>query len=220
MKALVTGGSRGIGQAISETLRRDGIQVFAPSRQQLDLADLASVHRFLGQSEHRIFDIIINNAGENQILPLQEIPFEIWRRTHTVNLDSPFLILQAHIPHFKEATWGRVVNIASIYGLISRQGRASYSSTKAALISLTRSAAIELGSHGVLVNAVCPGFIETDLTRTNNPPDVLASLIDQVPLKKLGQPQDVAELVAFLCSSRNNFITGQALVIDGGFLAQ
>lgn len=220
MRALVTGGSRGIGLAIAGKLRSEGIQVTAPTRNELDLTDSLSLEGFLDKSEHRNFDIIVNNAGENIILPLQDIPVETWRQTHMVNLESPFRILQANIPYFRKMGWGRVVNIASIYGLVSREGRGSYASTKAALISLTRTAAIELGSYGVLVNAVCPGFIETELTRQNNPPDILAKLIDQVPLKRLGQPQDVAEFVSFLCSSSNTFINGQALVIDGGFLAQ
>jgi 3-oxoacyl-[acyl-carrier protein] reductase len=220
MKALVTGGSRGIGLAIAERFRSEGVEVVSPSRAELDLASATSVEAFLAKPENRAFDIIVNNAGENIILPLQDIPVETWRHTHTVNLESPFRIMQANIPHFKNAGWGRVVNIASIYGLVSREGRGSYSSTKAALISLTRTAAIELGAYGVLVNAVCPGFIETELTRKNNPPEVLAKLIDQVPLKQLGQPEDVANLVWFLCSSENKFINGQSLVIDGGFLAQ
>jgi 3-oxoacyl-[acyl-carrier protein] reductase len=220
MRALVTGGSRGIGLAIVERLAHEGIEVSAPGRSELDLADSSSVEAFLAQPENRTFDILVNNAGENIILPLQDIPLETWRHTHTVNLESPFRILQANIPYFKQKRWGRVVNISSIYGIVSREGRASYASTKGAIISLTRTSAIELGNYGVLVNAVCPGFIETELTRKNNPPEVLAKLIEQVPLKKLGQPKDVAEFVWFLCSPQNQFITGQALPIDGGFLAQ
>ncbi len=220
-RALLTGGSRGIGFAIAEKLRcGQDIDLVAPDRNVLDLAEPASVEKFLGSCEHQNFDIIINNAGENVVFPLQEISLSEWRHMHIVNLESPFRILQANIPHFKKVGWGRVVNIASIYGLVSREGRGAYSSTKAALISLTRTAAIELGSYGVLVNAVCPGFIETELTRKNNPPEILDKLISQVPLRRLGQPEDVAEFVLFLCSHRNSFISGQSLVIDGCFLAQ
>lgn len=220
MKALVTGGSRGIGLAIAEKFCSQGIKVCSPDRSALDLADPISVDNFLEDTRHRNFDIIVNNAGENFIFPLQDIPISSWRHTHVVNLESPFRILQANIPYFKQVGWGRVVNISSIYGLVSREGRGAYSSTKAALISLTRTAAVELGPYGVLVNAVCPGFIETELTRKNNSPEILDDLVRQVPLRKLGQPSDVAEFVLFLCSHLNAFISGQALVMDGGFLAQ
>lgn len=220
MKILVTGGSRGIGAAIVQKFRSSGQKVIAPSRSELDLSNEDSLNSFLLQDGNRCYDVIINNAGENNIFQLDEIPLSVWRQTHAVNLEAPFRILQANIPYFKKQNWGRVVNIGSIYGFVSREGRAAYSSTKSAIHSLTRTAAIELGQFGVLVNTVCPGFIETELTTRNNPPEILASLIEQVPLKKMGTPVEVAELVYFLCSTQNSFITGQSLVIDGGFLAK
>lgn len=125
--------------------------------------------------------------------------------------------MQAVVPGMRSRAWGRVVNISSIYALVTRERRASYSSTKAAVLGLTRAAAVELAPFGILVNAVCPGFVETALTRQNNTAEELADIAASVPLGRLAEPQDIASVVAFLCSEENRYMTGQALVVDGGF---
>ena len=109
------------------------------------------------------------------------------------------------------------MNISSIYALVTRERRVSYSSTKAALLGLTRAAAVELAQHGILVNAVCPGFVETALTRQNNTTEELAEIARSIPLGRLAHVEDIASVVAFLCSEENRYLTGQALVVDGGF---
>ena len=116
--------------------------------------------------------------------------------------------------------WGRIVNLSSCYSLVSRIGRAAYSSTKSGLNALTRTAALEYAEYNILVNAVGPGFVETDLTHQNNTPEQIQAICQQIPVKRLGRPEEVAELVFYLGTDQNSYITGQLIIIDGGFLAQ
>jgi 3-oxoacyl-[acyl-carrier protein] reductase len=217
--ALVTGAARGIGCSIANALRARGDTVLAPERAELDLASLESVQAWL-RRPRPIVDILVNNAGENPIGPLDGVALDTWQRALAVNLTAPMLLLQSLARDMRARRWGRVVNISSCYSLATRAGRAPYGAAKAGLNSLTRSAALEFASEGVLVNAVCPGFVETDLTRRNNTPEQIRALAAQVPLGRLAQPDEVARLVAFLTSSENTYLTGQTLVIDGGFLLQ
>jgi len=216
-KALVTGGSRGIGNAICQELERHGFAVVAPAREKLDLAVPASVAAFI-EASPRDFDVLINNAGINEIVALDAIDDAAWARMRTVNLDAPFALIRAFGPAMSARGWGRIVNMSSIYSVVSRAGRSMYSATKGALDGLTRAAAVEFGPGSVLVNSVCPGFIDTELTRKNNPPEVLEGLRAQVPLRRLGTVDEIARFVAFLASDENTYISGQSIVIDGGLL--
>ena len=219
-KALVTGASRGIGGAIAEALRGAGLEVFAPSRSELDLLDPASVGRFVEAHRESGITVLVNNAGINPIEALEEISEENWSRTLQINLTAPFLLIQGLCPGMKAEGWGRIVNLSSIWAVVSKGKRASYSAAKSALTGLTRTSAIELAPHGVLVNAVCPGFVETELTRANNPPEALEIIRKTIPLGRLAQPEEIARFVTFLCSEQNSYITGQSIVIDGGFVCQ
>lgn len=216
---LVTGGSRGIGQAIARRYAAEGHKVIAPPRSDLDLASANSIKRYLtGHADDRI-DILINNAAENRIYPLEALPLDAWERMIAVNLTAPLLLIRAAAASMARLGWGRIVNIGSVYGLVGRPGRAAYSSTKAALNALTRTAALEYAESGVLVNAVCPGFVDTELTRTNNSAEELESLRRRVPMRRFAAPEEIAELVYFIGSERNTYITGQVIAIDGGLLA-
>jgi 3-oxoacyl-[acyl-carrier protein] reductase len=216
---FVTGGSRGIGKAIVDRFRAEGFEVIAPSRKELDLASLDSIETFLSR-KGLTADALINNAGENLIFTLDKLSLADWQRMQMINLTAPLLLIKHFAPMMARKKWGRIVNISSIYSLISRPGRGAYASSKAGLNGLTRTAALEYAESGILVNAVCPGFVETDLTRQNNSPAQIEVLRQQVPLKRLGSPEDIASVVFYLGSDQNTFITGQTVVADGGFMAQ
>jgi 3-oxoacyl-[acyl-carrier protein] reductase len=216
-RALVTGGSRGIGAAIAAALTAQGVTVVCPTRDELDLADVDSVQRFL--SKDASFDILINNAGINIIKPLAEISLADLRLVNQVNLESPLLLMQAVVPYMQRQQYGRIVNISSIWGQRSKEYRTLYSGSKFGLIGYTKALARELAPDQILVNAICPGFTDTELTAASLTPQQRQTLIDQVPLGRLATPTEMATYVAFLASAQNSFITGQALVVDGGFLA-
>lgn len=219
-KVLITGGARGIGKAIAEKYAASGFEVRAPTRAEMDLSDERSVQGFIESHRQLTFDVLVNNAGENIIGGLQELSLADWERMQAINITAPFLLTQFVSGQMKLQNWGRIVNISSAYSTITRAGRGGYSATKAAINSLTRSAALEFAENNILVNAVAPGFLETDLTRKNNSPQQIEHLRSQVPMKRLGEPHEVAELVYFLGSGLNTYITGQVIFIDGGFMAQ
>lgn len=215
--ALVTGASRGIGAAIATALSESGVDVVAPGRDVLDLEDPASIARYASSPGASEVDILVNCAGVNILADLDAITEPGWARMLQINLTAPRALIQTVAPGMRARRWGRVVNISSIYALVTRERRATYSSTKAGLVGLTRAAAIELAPFGILVNAVCPGFVETALTRQNNSADELAQIAQSIPVGRLAQPEEIASVVAFLCSEENRYITGQAIVADGGF---
>jgi 3-oxoacyl-[acyl-carrier protein] reductase len=191
--------------------------VLAPVRAELELSDPASIARYIRDPEHVAIDALINNAGVNPILSIADLEQRAFEATLAVNVTAPLLLIKAVTPHMASRGWGRIVSVSSIYSLIGRNGRAAYSSSKAALNALTRAAAIEYGSSNILVNAALPGFVETDLTRANNTTAQIAELAAAVPLGRLADPAEIAPLVYFLGSEQNTYISGQTVVIDGGF---
>jgi 3-oxoacyl-[acyl-carrier protein] reductase len=219
-RALVTGGARGLGRAIAARLASEGVEVVTPARAELDLAARESVQAWIADADARgalAFDILVNNAGENFPRPIEEVEEHVLRRTFEVNFFSAFALTAAILPAMRARGGGRVVNVSSVYAQRTRPGRSVYGATKAALESLTRTAAVEAAPHGVLVNAVAPGFVETELTRQNNGPEALAALSARIPVGRLAAPPEIAEVVAFLASERNTYLTGHTLVVDGGF---
>lgn len=217
--ALVTGGARGIGAAIVTELRSRGWAVRAPRREELNLASAESVEAYLAK-ESPIVDALINNAGENPIAPLATLSQDKWLLAQQVNLSSPLRLIQHCAGSMRARGGGRIVNISSCYSLVTRAGRAAYSASKAGLNSLTRSAALEFAVDNILVNAVCPGFVETELTARNNSAEQIQQLLRGVPLGRLGRPDEIAKFIAFLVSDDNTYLTGQTIPIDGGFLIQ
>ena len=162
-------------------------------------------------------DILVNDAGVNRLAGLVETDDDLLRDTLEVNLIAPLRLARALAPAMAERGWGRVVNVTSVWTVVARERRLPYIVSKTGLNGLTRAMAVEFGSRGVLVNAVAPGFVMTEMTTRNNTPEQLQVIAEGVPLRRLAEPDEIAELVAFLASARNSFMTGQVLVCDGGY---
>ena len=215
--ALVTGASRGIGLAIASSLRERGVRVLTPSRLELDLLNPASIDSYLKTARREKIDILVNNAGINTPRTIEDLRDEEIAESWQTNVAAVLSLTRALTPFMRKQGWGRIVNLSSIFSLVTKQKRIVYSATKAALNGLTRAAAVELAPAGVLVNAVCPGYVDTELTRKNNSPADLKKIAALIPLGRMASPSEIARFVAFLCSEENTYITGQTLVIDGGF---
>ena len=214
-KVLVTGGSRGIGSQISKLLKEKGYMVETPERSELDLTNLQSIEGYFSHNTN--FDILINNAGINVLAQIESIEHDSWHEMVAVNLTAPMLLIQKVVPYMKEAKWGRIVNISSMFSNITKEKRGAYSAVKSGLNGLTRTAAVELAPFGVLVNSVCPGYVETDLTYQNNSPSEIEKILQDIPIGRMAKAVEIAELVEFLISDRNSYLTGQSITIDGGF---
>ena len=214
--ALVTGAARGIGTAIANALREQGADVLTPTRAEMDLSDPASLRDWLGRHGAGI-DIVVNNAGINLLNDLEAITPEDWQQMVQVNLTAPLQIIQGVAAGMKQRRWGRIVNVSSIFGVVTRERRAAYSAVKSGLNGLTRTAAVELAPYGILVNSLCPGYVGTELTRANNSPGEIAAISATIPLGRLAEPKEIARVIAFLCSETNTYLTGQTLLVDGGF---
>ena len=235
--ALVTGSTRGIGRAIAETFAECGARVAVVGRElqrseeaasaiannakgfACDVADTAAVAKLVGDVETAFgsIDILVNNAGitrDNLVMRLKD---EDWDAVQNANLRGAFSAIRAVSRGMMKRRSGRIINVASIVGLIGNKGQANYAASKAGLIALTKSVAKELGSRNILVNAVAPGFIETEMTAAMTP-DARDALGKQIALERLGTPRDVAATVAFLASDLAAYITGQVFVVDGGMV--
>lgn len=214
--ALVTGASRGIGLAIAERFEALGATVLRPGRAEMDLASGASVEAYLA-GLHTPVDILVNNAGINPLAGVSELTDSDMALALCINLEAPLRLTRGLTPGMRQRGYGRVLNISSIFGVVSKARRVIYSTTKAGLIGFTKAAAVELAPYGVLVNAVAPGFVDTALTRQNNTPEQIQALCAQIPQNRMAAPAEIAETAAFLCSAANSYITGQTIRIDGGF---
>jgi NAD(P)-dependent dehydrogenase (short-subunit alcohol dehydrogenase family) len=217
--ALITGASRGIGATIAARLQSEGIRVLSPLSKALDLSSSVSIDRYLSTLTQPI-DILINNAGINRLGSIDEISSTDFEDVIQINLLGHFRLTQGLVKGMKARRYGRIVNISSIWSLVSRERRMAYSSTKAAINGLTRAQALELAPYNILVNALAPGYVNTDLTKKNNTSAELEAIATQIPLGRLAEPSEIAECVAFLCSPKNSYITGQVIAIDGGYLCK
>lgn len=227
--AVVTGATRGIGRAIAERLVADGARVLATGTHPngkppagcdyhaVDFVDEAATSAFAAELSRLTPDILVNNAGINQNASFADIDPNEFARIQRVNITAPFLITRAVVPGMKAKGWGRIVTVSSIWGKISRAGRGAYSTSKFAVDGMMAALAAEVAQHGILVNCVAPGFIDTELTRRVLDEAGIHDVVQQVPMRRLGRPEEIAAFVAWLVGPDNTYISGQNIAIDGGF---
>lgn len=215
--ALVTGASRGIGKAIADTLRSRGVLVLTPDRSELDLSLPASITSWCDRHHDVAIDVLINNAGINTLRAVTELDDEAWAGMEQINLRAPMQLMRKLVPGMSTRRWGRIVSLTSVWAHVARERRGGYAATKAGISALTRTLAVECAQTGVLVNAVSPGFVATELTRANNSPAELDTICKKIPLGRLAEPIEIARLVSWLVSEDNTYLTGQTLIADGGY---
>jgi len=216
-KVLVTGGARGIGKAIVEKFKSEDYEVFAPTREELNLMDMESIKIFVDKYKDIYFDVIINNAGCNEINKIEDITDEELKSMMFVNLIAPIKLLGGLVPQMKKNNYGKIINIASIWAVVSKPGRCVYSATKNGVHGVTNTLALELAPFNILVNTVCPGFTLTELTKKNNSQEEIEKISADIPLKRMAEPQEIADVVFFLGNEKNTYLTGQKIIVVGGF---
>jgi len=213
---FLTGASRGIGRRIKELFEASGAKVIAPARDELDLSSADSISRYLQKAPDIKADIFIHCAGINQLAGIESISQEILESVFQVNFFSAVQLARHFSGAMKQKGWGRIIFISSLYSLISKERRIAYSSSKNALTGLTKTLALELGQYHILVKAVAPGYVMTDMTRRNLSDAQIRELESQIPTGCLQTVDDIAALTAFLCSEFNQSINGQLIAVDGG----
>ena len=232
--AIVTGGTRGIGRAICERLRQDGFTVVAnyagnddAARKMTDETGIATVKWDVGDHEaciegcrsvtetHGPVDAVVNNAGITRDGTLHRMSYDDWHEVMRVNLGGCFNMAKACFPGMRERKWGRIVNIGSINGQAGQYGQVNYAAAKSGIHGFTKALAQEGAKFGVTVNAIAPGYIDTDMVAAV-PEPVLEKIVAQIPVGRLGQAEEIARAVSFLCADDAGFVTGSTMSVNGG----
>ena len=236
-KVLITGATRGIGKAIADDFyalgadliltgtdkkRIDELNTKKEVRKKyycIDFSKSESTNNFIAELEkYNKIDVCVNNAGINRIGFFEETKEEDFDDMVAVNLKGPYMVTRVVCRMMKARGYGRIVNISSIWGVVGKEKRSIYSATKFGLIGLTKTLSNEAAKHGVLVNAVSPGFVLTDLTRSTLSEKEMDELTKQVPVGRLAVPEDISSVVIFLASDLNTYLTGKNIIVDGGFV--
>ena len=229
-KVFVTGASRGIGHAIACAFREEGAYVIGTHTgankeitgtcQEWVVSDFSDIQNIKDCAEYvrdAEPDILINNAGINKIAPFVDIDPNDFLSIQQINVFAPFMLCQAAVPAMKKKNWGRIVNISSIWGKVSKEHRASYSASKFALDGLTVALAAEHSADGIIANSIAPGIIDTELTRKVLGEEGMRTLALSVPVRRVGRVDEIARFVLYLADEENTYITGQNIAVDGGF---
>ena len=238
--ALITGATQGIGKSVAEIFRKAGANLILTGTKvsqietlndeiskrdtsnlrylQLDLSSEESTRIFLEKiDQYPQIDICVNNAGINIISDFDSTTEQDFDLINQINLRGPYKLLKAVTPLMVKNHYGRIVNVASIWSVVTRKGRSLYSTSKNGLVGLTKTLAVELASQNVLVNAVSPGFTLTELTKRTNSAAELKLIASNIPIGRMAAPNEIANLIVYLCSDLNTYITGQNITIDGGY---
>jgi acetoacetyl-CoA reductase len=233
--AIVTGGTRGIGAAISINLKESGYDVIANYRSndmmaekfnkennieimKWDVSNFNECHQAINEicaRKNTHISVLVNNAGITKDSMMHKMPQEDWQEVIKTNLDSCFNMCSNVIKQMRDNNWGRIINISSVNALSGQLGQANYSAAKAGIIGMTKALALESASKNVTVNAIAPGYIATDMVKSI-PDKILSKIENSVPVKRLGQPQEIARAVSFLAHADAGYITGETISINGG----
>lgn len=233
---LVTGSTRGIGKAAAKLFIEEGAHVIVTgtsdtcpvglndelgssfSYVQGNFSSAEGISSFIeALKKFDRIDVCVNNAGINRLFELEDIPLEDYNELLSVNLHAPVQICKSVAKLMKKQNYGRVVNVASIWSAITKPKRTMYTISKNAIVGLTKTMAVELAPYGVTVNAISPGFTLTELTKSTLTEDEIKTLSQDVPAKRFAEPEEMAKVILFLCSKENSYMTGQNIIVDGGY---
>ncbi len=213
---FILGGLGDIGSAIVKKFKDESYQIIAPTSKELDLSNLSSIDSYF--KNHKIeADVIINSAGWNNPKPCEELTFDDIQKTILINAVGFFKVIQYFLPYLKNKKEGHILGISSLYGIFAREKRLAYVMSKHALNGMIKNLALELGDFNIKVNVVSPGFVDTIMTRKNNSKEKIDEFEKKIPLNHLADTKDIASAAFFLCSPENQYITGQNLIVDGGY---
>ena len=215
---LITGTSKGIGSAIKNELSNSNFNCICPTREELDINNSDSIENYFNKLNIEIHGLV-NNAGINVLGNIESLNDEDIQNMLNINLIAPLKLIQHVVKNMRLSNYGKIVNISSIWGVRSKEFRTLYSMTKFGINGMTKSLARELGEYNILINSIAPGYVNTEMTKKNVPFEEQIKIKENIPLKRFAEPNEIAKLVSFLLSENNSYITGQTIIIDGGFLA-